>query len=282
MVRHTGSRVPADLAFFASPSPEIGQIYSADSDLTDPPQPLQFWKTIAWIMFFSVGTGIIIALTTETIWLVPIMAVLGILLLWFIAKTWCYTCSFVGSLGVTKSTVKRFNSGKPKVETLLFKEAVSLFTSQTQKYVNGAYTGTEYKYIWGLANSSPYTISGTYRSKEGRPPEGDPYYLAAAAEAAWTRHLLPLAMEDFKAAGHVSFPMSGKLQMIQISDGALDFIMKNGETKSTAVADMKDIKLSQGRFYFKHKDSTWWSGKGKYDFCLSGHSQRQTIYDLPG
>jgi len=266
--RHTGSPIPSNLVFFVEPSPDIGELWSADSDLTDPPQPTKFGQTVALTVGIFGSFSVLLYFVFESIW--PALLSLGFaaFCIWGAFNDLEYTCSFVGRSGVQQGTVPKIKkSGKIKASMLAFTDASSLYARQTHRYKNGVYTGSTYKYEWKMPANGRYVLSGSYQSKEGRPEEGHPFYFAVAAENAWTQHLLPLALEDVETTGHVSFPMSGKFQMIRISKGALEFSLKGGDTQKLLVEDIENAVLSRGRFYFKHKDPSWWSGKGKCDFC---------------
>ena len=63
--------------------------------------------------------------------------------------------------------------------------------------------------------------------------------------------------------------MSGNPKAVRIGSGFLEFVLKNGSTQRVEVADMKNISLGGGTFQFLHKDSRWWSGKGKYAFSYA-------------
>jgi hypothetical protein len=49
----------------------------------------------------------------------------------------------------------------------------------------------------------------------------------------------------------------------------MEFVTKKDGAQRVMVADMRDILLGSGTFQFKHQDSRWWSGKGKYSFQYS-------------
>lgn len=275
--RHARTAIPTNIVFFAEPTLNIGHVVSADSTLSDPPPPTYLgWIVAVPAIFFSAIALTISFLIKDMVGSFPFVAIIGIALtaaialtatlLWRVSNTAFYTCSFVGQSGVAQGQIQKFKPQQPKVETLCFEDAIALYTSQTHQFLNGQYVETLYKYEWTRKDNPSYVISGTYRNKEGRPPEGDPFYFASAAENAWVQHLLPIVQEDFKTLGHVDFPMSGNLQMVRLEKGTLEFILKSGETQKTLVEDMKDTSLSSGTFYFNHKDTRWWSGKGKYQF----------------
>jgi hypothetical protein len=175
-------------------------------------------------------------------------------------------CSYVGDQGIVEFKLQGSRSGTPKPNLLLFKDAANLFTSQVRSYVNGAYTGTNYTYLWTKISDEPYLLRGFYKSKKSLPKDGNSWHFANAAEIAWTYYLLPTMNEQFAQLGYIEFPLSGSLKAIRIGSGFLEFILEDGIPQRAVVSDMKNITLDSGVFQFTHKDARWWSGKGKYSF----------------
>jgi len=268
VTRHNVSEPLANLIFFVGPPSEIGKVISADSNLSVTSQPLPFVKVLSIAICSCAVIGTAAAVWFGSIFSLILCALIAALVILGIAFGFKRHCSFVGEQGVCHSTVSYYMPRKPKTKTLLFEEAIALYTAQTQNYVNGVYASTAYNFKWTKKDKSTYPLVSNYRSKTGNPPAGDPFHFARAAENAWTNHLLPIVNQDFKDLGHVDFPMSGKLQTIRMSHQSLEFTLKNGETQPVNVADMKDIKLQGGIFYFNHQDTHWWSGKGKYSFAF--------------
>jgi len=269
VTRHSTSSHPENLTFFVGPPSEIGTVISADSNLSAASHPLPFGKVLGITICSCAVIGTAAALWFGSIIPLVLGAVTAVLIIVTIAFSFNRHCSFVGEQGICYSTVNYYIPRKPKTKTLLFENAIALYTAQTQNYVNGIYTGTTYNFKWTQKGQPNYPLLGQYRSKTGNPPVGDTFHFAKASESAWTNHLLPIVNQDFKDLGHVDFPMSGKLQTIRMSHQSLEFTLKNGETQAVNVADMKDIKLQGGIFYFNHQDTHWWSGKGKYSFAFS-------------
>ena len=177
-----------------------------------------------------------------------------------------HKCSYVGELGIVEFTINGSLSDRPKTHLLNFKEAESLYTSQTRNYYNGIYTGTSYEYKWIKNSGSNYRLAGLFRNKEGWPNDKDRWHFANSAEVVWSTYLLQTANEQYDKLGYIEFPMKGNSQAVQVGHMFLEFVLRDGTTQKVVVEDMKDISLASGFFQFKHKDARWWSGKGKYSF----------------
>ncbi len=272
ITRHAGSPIPEDMEFFASPLPEIGRVISADSTLTKSKKPVSLqiklifpsllFLAAAFFFWSVIGPGP--ALLTG--------AILGVFL-WlmiYVSTRFTHTCSYVGDRGIVEFKISGSRSSRPRSNLLCFKNAAHLYTSQTRSYYNGVYTGTSYQYRWTRENGGDYKLIGGYRSKEGWPDEKNPWHFANAAEAVWSNHKLQAVSAQLKQLGYVEFPMKGNPKAVRVGELFLEFVLKDGTTQKVAVADMKDIRLGSGVFQFKHKDTKWWSGKGKYSFTYAG------------
>src|SRR5262249_6577372 len=130
--------------------------------------------------------GAVIPLTVLGLGLGAIGATLAVYLTRF-----KHTCSYVGRDGVARFVCSGDRTQLTVAEVFCFRDATELRTSQTRHYMNGAYQGTDYTFSWTDINGlTKYVIHGRHKSEQGRPPTGDKFHLAVAAEVAWTMHLL--------------------------------------------------------------------------------------------
>jgi len=273
VTRHSGSAIPQDMEFFATPPLEIGKVISAESTLKTSIQAgLTPLRIIVCSLSGLLGAGIgwylaVVAglLSTTLVWTIGSLAVL--IAYW--ATRFSHGCSYVGENGIARYTLKGDRNANPKADILPFKDAANLYTSQTRQYVNGVYTSTAYAYWFGKQSGQKYKLLGQYRNEQGWPEAKNSWHFANAAEAAWNNYLLPVVNEQLDRLGYVEFPMQGKLQAVRVGSGFMEFVVKGGVPQRVQVADMKDITLGSGVFQFKHKDAQWWSGKGKYSFNYS-------------
>ncbi len=274
--RHSGSEIPQDMNFFIVPPYEIGQVISAEGSLKRSKSTRwSFPRILTYLMYRFMGLlvgllvfSIVLSLLRKfDIWLIVLLGMIGGLAYLLYREKMTEICSFVGKRGISIHILKH-KSAMPKTKILCFQDATNLYTSQTRSYTNGIYTGTSYDYRWEKTSGQNYRINGHYYSEKGSPDDKDQWYVAIAAEWAWSIHLLQNAEQHLERLGYVEFPMKGRLQAVRVGHGFMGFVEKDGEQR-VMVSDMKDITLGSGQFTFKHKDAKWWSGKGKYSFNYS-------------
>lgn len=271
VVRHTGSPLKPEMDFFATPPLEIGTIISAESTLVSAEQLIRTRTRQKACCLWGLGgvlCGGFIALVVELPLLMCVLVGAAFGIGGAILTTqFFYQCSYVGELGIALYSLRGNRAAEPKAQIFCFKDGKNLYTQQTRNYYNGIYTGTNYKYWWPRLSDSEFKLEGTYRNKDGNPPENDLYHFANAAEGSWSIHLLQVVNEQLNQRGYVEFPIKSALNAVRIGPGFMEFEERNGMSQRVEVVDMKDIRLGSGIFQFKHKDSTWWSGKGKYSFA---------------
>jgi hypothetical protein len=263
---HSGSPPNADADFFMPPPPTIGALISADTTLkisTGNPMP----EFLRWaIIIIASGLSFIVILFGfHNAFFALVGAGFNGWLAWFCTRFY-HTCSYVGSKGLIKYELIQSRSAMPKENLLLFADAHSLYTRTTRNYKNGVYTGTSYTYTWKKNSGNQHVITGSYYSEKSAPQDGDNWHFANVAESVWSNHLLSTIDEELDRNGYVEFPIAGALQAVRIGQGFMEFVTKKDGSQRVMIADMRDISLGSGTFQFKHQDSRWWSGKGKYSF----------------
>lgn len=263
---HAGSPPNADADFFMPPPPTIGELISADTTLKTSsanPMPAALRWTIVAIA--SIGSFMVILLGLHsTLFALGAAGVNG-WLAWLCTR-FHHTCSYVGSKGLISYELIDSRSAMPKENLLLFADAHSLYTRTTRNYYNGIYTGTTYTYTWRKNSGNQHVITGSYRSEKTSPKESDRWHFANIAESVWSSHLLSTLDDEIEKNGYIEFPIVGALQAVRVGTGFMEFVTKKDGVQRVMVADMRDILLGSGTFQFKHQDSRWWSGKGKYSF----------------
>lgn len=271
VVRHTGSPLQPEMDFFAVPPSEIGTVISAESTLVGDEQRIRNRTRQKALLGWGLGglvAGGFIALLAELPLL--ICALLGVgsgIAIAILSTRYFYQCSYVGELGIALHNLKESRTAEPETRIFCYAEGKNLYTQQTRRYYNGIYTGTTYNYRWTRLSGPDFKLEGNYRSEKGNPPENDLWHFASAAERAWSFYLLEAVNDQLNQRGYVEFPIKGALNAVRVGPGFMEFEERNGISQRVEVADMKDIRLGSGTFQFKHKDSTWWSGKGKYSFA---------------
>ncbi len=277
VTRHSGGAIAPDTDFFTPPSPEIGNIITADSDLVTTFKPMETskrWMFIFWGAF--VGAAIfqiiplVLNLESSIGWhIASAIAALIIGALIYTGTSFSHQCSYVGDHGIETHKIFGSRRGKLKTERLRFDEAEDLYTTQTRMYTNGVYTGTTYLYKWLKSSGKPFILTGSYHNKKGWPDEKNAWHCANSGEAAWSNYRLRQLNKDFEKLGYVEFAMKGNPRAVRIGSGFIEFLLKDNSTQRVSAADMKKITLGGGNFNFIHNDAKWWSGKGKYSFNYS-------------
>lgn len=273
VMRHTGSPLEPDMDFFAEPPPEIGTVISAESTLMDDEAVRRARARkkalLLWVLI-GLACGLLLAFVTELPLLICLLVgVVGGILIALLTTRYFYQCSYVGEQGVALYSLKGDRTAQPQLHIFRYTDGKHLYTQQTRRYKNGVYTGTNYSYRWTRVTGPDFKLENSYHNEKGYPAEDDLWHFASAAERAWSLYLLEAVNHQLNQLGFVEFQLQGTLSAVRIGPGFLEFEEKNGIAQRVEVADMKDIGLGSGVFKFKHKDSTWWSGKGKYSFTYS-------------
>jgi hypothetical protein len=273
---HAGSPIsesPQDIEFFAAPPPDIGNILSVSTTLNRKKHPfpaaLKIIFSVLTLLVFLV-LGLLMWQGSPTLFCVMLAIGGGLAFLLYTALSFNHQCSFVGEQGVALYRLSGSRSAPIKEEKLLFRDAANLYVQQTRHYYNGVYTGTEYNYQFQKPQDKPHRISGRYKDNKKWSPANDLWFFAKAAEDSWTSYLLEFVNQQLQQYGYIEFAIGGNPRAVRVGDGYLEFVSKDETTAAVAVADMKKISLNNGFFYFEHKDSTWWQGKGKYSFAYGG------------
>jgi hypothetical protein len=276
-----GVKQPADAVFFLPAPPEIGEVWAGGSTMTAKKKPKSFltrlliYVIVTAIPVFGILMVIFFADDDHRAQFWTGTALLGVLMwvgfsLLTFPIVWLTTryvvwCAYIGKEGAVKYTVKGKPGSQAKGERILFAQAAELRTSQTRKYVNGAYTGTSYNYRWTDERGRPVlNLSGTYNSKEGTPKQKDPYYFAQGAEIAWSQYMLARADTELAQNGCLRFVIDAKKAVV-IGPGYIEFHF-GGRVDRCEAGDIKTIDLQQGQFTIKHRDAKWYSSKGKFSF----------------
>jgi hypothetical protein len=282
---HAGNKLTPDAQFFFPPPIIIGEIVSASTTLSIESKPMN--EIVRMLLIFS--TGIILQLTIgETILSLIGGTAIGAII-WYFTR-FHHSCSYVGTNGIIEYKLTGSRSALPKKSLLIFDDVNNLYTRTTNNYTNGIYTGTDYSYEWIKKDGENYCIRGKHYGFLGTPRAKNHWHFVNSAESAWSAYLLYALGNQIHQSGYIEFPIprrlsfSGSLCAIRVGEGFLEFVthmdgeemvverggLKIRTNKDTArrvlARDMRDVSLDAGVFYFKHKDSRWWSGKGKYSF----------------
>jgi hypothetical protein len=271
---HTGTPIPPETWFFCPPPAEIGQVSSAWSNMTwgKPPPPRWLYFGIPIALALAAVFTLILINGPRLAEPVAIGCGLGvfalILLLCYFINWFTPTCTYVGSEGAARFKIKmRGNkpTSAPVLDTLMFPAATEVRTRQVHKFVNGAYTGTSYTYVWSDGyGRRVYKLTGTHRGHTNFPKPKDPYCYAHAAEVAFSVYLLQHAQTALDQYGFLHFNISGA-DYVRVGPGFIETHMR-GETMRVTADEIKSLQLNQGAFRIVHKDAKWYSRAGKFTF----------------
>ncbi len=265
LISHAGLPLTVDADFFISPPSQIGELISVATTLPNSTQPLPVG--IRWAVI--VGSGMLSAILLQVVFQITglsfLVGMTAGTTAWYLTR-FKHICSFVGTKGLARYDISGSRSALPKEALLLFTDAQHLYTKTTRNYTNGIYTGTYYSYKWTKNSGGRYEVSGTHRSENNAPKQQDIWHFADMGESAWTRHLLESIDDQLARDGYVEFPLTGNLQAVRVGDGFLEFVSRKDDVQRVMRSEMQDITLGSGMFQFKHQDSRWWSGKGKFSF----------------
>ncbi len=270
---HAEVAVPVEMDFFISPPAEIGELLSVYSTLTHNKEPMGATPrmVIAMVVAIAVWLGTWLGLSAMD----PMNGnfghvlggILGLIGFWivYLVTSFKHTCTFVGTKGLARYTIKGSREAEPTEELLEFDHVTDLFTGQTRHYTNGAYTGTHYFFRWdGPDGKHRLHLTGTFHSEPGNPVAKDPYHFAQAGEIAWSIHLLDQLQADLDKHGSVEFRVN-RNDAVRVGIGFMEFCFGNGEERLDG-EELQHISIAGGTFSFKTADAKWYSSKGKFSF----------------
>ena len=282
---HDGSKLTPDVQFFFPPPIVIGEIISASTTLSI--ESMSMNKIVRILLTCS--PGIILQLTIKEPILSLIVGITIGAIIWYVTR-FNHSCSYVGTRGIIEYKLTGSRSALPKKSLLIFEDANDLYTKTTHNYTNSIYTGTVYLYEWIKKDGKNHCIRGKYYASRGIPAIKNYWHFVNRAELAWSNYLLCTLGKQLQRGGYIEFPIPQQLLSfnslcaIRVGEGFLEFVthadgeeimverggLKIKTNKATArrvlAKDMRNVSLDAGVFCFKHEDSRWWSGKGKYSF----------------
>lgn len=288
VLRHAGVPVEREFDFFASPAQEIGEVVTAESTLRQGkramPLLLRLFLSMAVGMLtlvllvggaFALRMGLTVGGALVCL-LVPFVLSLIVLA----ATGFKHHCSYVGTHGMARYTIKGSREAEPREELFLFDDASNLTTSQTRHYTNGIYTGTHYNFNWTDADGrSLFKLSGQYKSKTGNPAAKSPFHFARAGEGMWNNFLIDRLQAELEQHGYVEFKIN-KNDCVRVGPGFLEFNLGNKNQRLTP-EDIKNINIAQGTFQIDTHDARWFSSKGKFRFNYGAMANAQLfLYSL--
>lgn len=254
---HLGRAAP-DAVYWVPPDPSLGEIRSAHTNRTRDGFRREDPKTralkllglglFAGLAVFLLGMGTTSLINAfvflREVWLAYVFWVpFALVAVALLARPRPLT-SYVGEKGFAEHVKLTFGS---RHTLLSFDDARSSFGSQTARYTNGAYQGTEYRYRWLDADGHKLVELAGIRFDRGTwAGRVDPAWdFVLAAKRRWGEVRLARAEEDYARDRQVAFDW-GKGSAIAIREGALELRPASGPTERLMASELREACLEEG------------------------------------
>ncbi len=284
-LNHGRAANPKDADFFWPPPPEIGPVLSAQTSLDGGNQPKSLSTALLGLApWIAVGIGLGVwgsgidgeGFFTLLLSSLPLVAVWKLWLPW---TRFSQSLTYIGTKGVARASFW-YDRGRVRSEVFLFVRFAELFTARTRHFYNYAYTHTDYSFRW--SGKQAFSVSGSYRAEDSRPPAADGYHFGDAAEDAWTRHLLAHAEGVIKKEGSFRFNVSGSSVIwIAVGPGFIE-VPVDGKAQRWKAADIARVALTGAEVKITRNDakSGWFSSSGTVTLSQSGVANVQVFLAL--
>ncbi len=276
---HNGERIPVDSDFFHAPPSGLGEIVSAQSTLIESKHPLSM--SVRMMLIVGVSGAVLFGVAAAVPLFAPgpdastlgyffgVLAALATLGCVIYFTRFKHTCNYVGKAGIAEYRLSGSRDASPKAKVLLFEDCYDVTTWQLRQYVNGVYSGTQYKHIWRDAEGDElFALKGSFRSEQGTPKAVSPFWFAIAAEGHWNEFAFDRMVKDFESQGHLDFRVNRK-DMVRVGPGFLELTF-GGKTTRLTPEDIKTLSIANGSFTIHTKEARWFSSKGKFGFEYGG------------
>jgi hypothetical protein len=289
LTNHADGRLPKDADFFVPAPREIGPLNSAFTTLRRSKKPWELAPRLLLAGAFAClgvlcGGGLdLITRIHNPIFLAfwpLLLAGLGFLITWLVTR-FKHTCTYVGRDGVARFVCSSARDNLITDDVFLFEDAIDLRTSQTRRYVNGVYQGTDYSHIWtDVGGRTRFVLKGTYRAQDGNPASRDPFHFAQAAELAWTVYLISDALRQIETNGWVPFRL-GSRKVIRLGVRRIQFHWGD-DPERWEENEVGEAVIQQGVVKIKHADARegWFSSEGVYKFNFSELANARLFFHL--
>jgi len=245
---HTGKAV-ADAVFHVPPDTRVGEVLTAWSNRTSEgyvKRPRKQFFALIFVAIILVGMGGLMGGLALT-WLLSDVLSLsfsewvpfvlsGVLSLgagWFLSRPrdWC---TYVGTEGIAHhhdAILKRTD------DVLRFADAATLNIAETNRYTNGAYQGTFFKFTWKDAGGAVLFAAEGTRFIQGmwKDLEIPAWAFLCAAEVQWNRHRWAIIEDSWQEFGCANFG---------------NMVIRSGEleinTERLSPGDVESIAFEQG------------------------------------
>jgi hypothetical protein len=178
-----------------------------------------------------------------------ISGIIGILLSetivkWNVIKRPPIICSYVGDQGIAQY---EWRNGDIVGSCLEFSQVRVLKRSVVRKSLNSMYKETLYSFTW---LQSQCRIIGSHWSPSDRPPRGDHYYFAIAAERIWTDICLQRSQAELDRSGSLQFNLPFG-RVIKLEPGFLTLISNSNQSSRFSATEIQ-IENCEGEIIIHH------------------------------
>jgi hypothetical protein len=267
---HNGAAQPTDADFFAATPLAIGELRSANTTLNRRSKPLPpFVRTVGLIVFILGPIGLSWWSLQQSHPRELIPAPVAVALLVFVTGVgstifltrFFHRVTYVGTRGIAVQQLKGSRQRIEPPEILRFGDATTLWTELIRKPLGVL----QYTYTWKNASGHKvHEVKGFYCVIA---PVNHDYWLAKAAEKAWSEYLLERMAPEMQEKGFLQFHLRGE-DWVRVGYKFLEFYGK-GYHERCEEADIKSITLQSGVFTVIHRNAVWFSRRGKYSFQCS-------------
>lgn len=280
VTNHIGAPLEADMDFFVTPPPEIGELLSAYSSMRRGKPPRAKAARWGWILsaaLSGIGLGVAVNLffsVESRTWCIVWPLLLGLvgLAVGGFVMACTHWVSYVGTKGYAKYSCSGERSNVKLDRMLVFDKAAELYTAISNSLDEfGHYQNTNFEFRWfDIEGSIVSEIKGVHFFKEGNPPFWSDYWFGVAAESSWTQHLLEKADADLDKEGCIQFNLWG-YNDVSVGKGFIHFHF-DGRDAYCEIDDIESISVESGKFIIKRKNANigWFSKEGVFAFPYAG------------
>jgi hypothetical protein len=271
---HTGQPLPADRVFVAAPPDEIGPLLSAWSTVRKDQFIWPIWMRAFRCVLLALGLIAAMELAIAVAMLIGASESATLLargvglamgtsmgLVAAFHTRWKEHCTYVGRDGIAEFM---YSGGEVSGRILKFSEAFELRTREFRQPIHRMFLKTDFSCTWCTSGGRVlYKLSGYHHSRKAAAGESPRHY-AAAAENAWTAHLMTRLLRELRDSDQIRFTIDSKVA-IGIKPGALEIIVR-GITETISSDQLATVALDNTVVRIRAKDARVLGTRGKYDF----------------
>ncbi len=282
---HDGYPLRSAAIAIGDPSPELGQVLSADStfDIVKPQRSALRRIIYGLILgFICGGWGLLVPYLQpgprdNLMYTIGVFFMaIGLYLAWIKTRFEAET-NYVGQWGIERCLVRGSPTTPPVRETLLFSNAAALRVVHTRLMLQTVlHTATQFEYTWTDAEQKKiFVIKGMFGAKESPLKQGHAWHFAQVTEAAWTDFVYNQMLEQYERHRCLEFSLE-KGTSILVCDDYLEYRTPENALRIQA-PDLETAELVDGWFTFAPRDEARFGNTGKIKFHYSKLANAQAF-----